>query len=60
MIAFAVGAFVGCFAAMVTLAEITMPNKLVRYVVAFIAGALLAVILGFFLNWVAGLFHHIG
>jgi len=53
-----VAAFVGCFAAMVVLAEVAISNKWLKYLVALFFGALLAIILGLVLNWMVGLISH--
>lgn len=49
-------AFVGCFAALVAMAEVTPKNKLVRYLAALLIGVVLAFVLGAVLDWVAGIF----
>jgi hypothetical protein len=49
----ALAAFVGAFAALVALAEIQSTNKAIRYLGAFVVGAILAVVLGWLLRWVA-------
>ncbi len=46
-------AFVGAFAALLVLQEIQFQNKLIRYVAALLAGALLTVVLGMVLRWAA-------
>lgn len=51
MIANAVAGFLGAFAALVVIAEVQMQNKLIKYLVALLAGALLTVILAAVLAW---------
>lgn len=52
----AIAAFVGAFAALVALAEVQHPNKVIRYVIALLAGTVLAFILAFVLQWLAHIF----
>ena len=52
----ALSAFVGCFAAMVALAEVTIANKLVRYLVALLFGVLVTFVLAWALGYVAHIF----
>ena len=57
----AIAAFVGCFSALVVLAECgPIGNKVIRYLVAFVAGVVVAFVLAAFLGWVAGVFAHVG
>ena len=59
MIQSAVAAFVGAFAALFVLAEVQMPSKWLRYLVAFVAGILAAVLLAMLVGWVAHTFPRI-
>jgi F0F1-type ATP synthase assembly protein I len=60
MIAVAVAAFVGAFAALVALAEIQAASKPVRYFAAFVVGLVAAVLLGLLVGWIAGLMGQAG
>lgn len=51
--------FVGAFAALLILAEIQHPNRWLRYLIAFVVGILLAVLLGWLLQHVLAFFHQI-
>ncbi len=56
MFASAVAAFVGCFAAMVALAEVQLPNKWLRYLAALVIGVLITFGLAWVLERVAEVF----
>jgi hypothetical protein len=58
MIPAAIAAFIGCFAAMVVLAEITAANKLIRYLAALVVGVLATVALAWAVQWIAAAFSH--
>ena len=51
MIQYAIAAFLGAFSALLVLAEVTVTNKLLRYFVALLAGALVTVVLSWALAW---------
>lgn len=54
-----VAAFLGCFAAMLALAETGgIPNKVVRYLAAFVVGVIAAILLAMLLGWIATAFSH--
>lgn len=52
----AIAAFVGAFAAQVALAELAARNRVVRYLGAFLVGALLTVGLAWLLEWLSRVF----
>jgi hypothetical protein len=52
----ALSAFVGCFAALIALAEVTIANKLVKYLVALLLGVLVTFALAWALEAVAHVF----
>lgn len=56
----AVAAFVGCFAAMVALAEVQLPNKWLRYLLALLVGVLITFGLAWVLEKVSGVFSRVG
>lgn len=56
MIQNAVVAFVGAFSALLVLAEVQMPSKWLRYLVAFVVGIVVAILLSMLVHYVAGLF----
>ena len=60
MIETTVAAFVGAFAVMLALTEIQLGNKWVKYLVAFVVGLPVAVLLSYFVHWIASLFAHLG
>lgn len=57
MLVAALAAFIGCFAALVVLAELaSIASKIVRYLAALILGLLLTYGLGLLASWVAHVF----
>lgn len=55
MIATALGAFAGAFAAILVMNEVQVESKGVKYTLAFFAGLVLAAICGFVLSLLLGL-----
>ena len=55
-----VAAFVGAFAAVLALTEVQLGNKWLKYALAFIVGLPVAVLLSYFVHWIASLFAHLG
>jgi hypothetical protein len=53
-----IAAFVGCFAALVALAEIQIKSRPVKYLVALLAGAFFTVLLTLVLDWMLKLLGH--
>lgn len=60
MIPFAVGAFLGSFAAMVAFAEVQNASKIVRYLIILVLGLLIAVVAALLAGWVLAQFHKAG
>ncbi len=60
MIDTAVAAFIGAYSALVVMAEITIANKLVKYLVAALAGLILTVLVALVLGWITGHIPHVG
>jgi len=56
----AVACFVGAFSAIVTIAEVQVSNKILKYLAAFLIGFIATVLLAFLLVWVSGLFAQFG
>jgi len=56
MFSAALSAFVGCFAAMIALAEVQIANKLLKYLVALVCGVIITFLLALVLAWVARIF----
>jgi hypothetical protein len=56
MLAMAVAAFVGAFAAKAALEEIRHENRLIRYAVALVIGLVFTVVVGEAVQWVAQTF----
>lgn len=59
MIPNAVAAFVGAFAALFVLAEVQMPSKWLRYLIAFVAGLLATVLLAMLVGWIVNTFQRV-
>lgn len=56
----AIAAFVGCFSALVVLAECApITNKVFRYLAAFVVGIVVTFALAWLCGWVAGVFAHV-
>lgn len=60
MLDVAIPAFVGAFAAIVAIAEVQISSKPIKYLVALLAGALLAVLLALVLSWMIGMLGRAG
>lgn len=56
MIAQSIAAFVGCFAALLVLAEVQVSNRILKYLAAFVVGVVVDVVLSGFLSWVVAQF----
>lgn len=59
MVTTAVAAFVGCFSALLVLAELSAANKWVKYFAALVVGIIATILLGMLVQWVAHLFGHV-
>jgi fatty-acid desaturase len=51
MIQYAVAAFIGAFSALLVMAEVVIQNRILKYFVALLAGALVTVVLSWALTW---------
>ena len=60
MIPTTLAAFVGCFAALLVMAEISIANRLVKYFVALVVGVIATFVLDWVVEWVAHVFARVG
>jgi uncharacterized membrane protein YGL010W len=56
MISNALAGFVGAFAALLVLAEISAANKIVRYFAALVVGVVVTFLLAWLVQWVGHIF----
>jgi hypothetical protein len=52
MIPTVIAPFLGCLAALIALAEISHPNKLIRYGLALLLGLVVAILLSLAFGWI--------
>ena len=60
MVQYAVASFVGCFTALLVMAEVQATNKVIKYAVALVAGIIAAVLLALLVAKIIGLFERAG
>jgi hypothetical protein len=58
MIQYAIASFIGAFSALLVMAEVAVSNRLLKYFVALLAGALVTVVLSWVLEWMIRTLSH--